>query len=267
VTPPVVLTIGASDSGGGSGVQGDLRTLAALKVYATSVVTSVFAQNSRAVADIYAVPGTVVSLHHSTLLEDYTPAAVKTGTFTSADAAAAVTAKARTGAQTNLVVDPVFDAGRGARKGVIAAMERLLPFAFIATPNRDEASALLGWDVVSPADMAGAAAQLASNGPKYVVVTGGDFVAGKDAIDVMWLDGSARTLHAPRIKRRAYGSGGAFATAIAGRLALGDGPGEAVAYAKSFVTKAISDAADWKIGTGAAPMDHFGWSSVRLVDP
>ena len=255
MTPPVVLTIGASDSGGGSGVQGDLRTLAALKVYATSVVTSVFAQNSRAVADIYAVPGTVVSLQLSTVLEDFTPAAVKTGTFASADAAAAVTAKARAGALPNLVVDPVFDAGRGARKGVIAAMERLLPFAFIATPNRDEASALLGWDVVSPADMAGAAAQLASNGPKYVVVDG------------MWLDGSARTLHAPRIKRRAYGSGGAFATAIAGRLALGDGPGEAVAYAKSFVTKAISDAADWKIGTGAAPMDHFGWSSVRLVDP
>jgi hydroxymethylpyrimidine kinase/phosphomethylpyrimidine kinase len=264
VTPPVVLTIGSSDSGGGGGIQGDLRTLAALKVYGASVVTAVFAQNSRTTTDIYTLPGTVVALQLSTVLEDMAPAAAKTGAFASAEACAAVTAKARAGALPNLVVDPVFDTARGGRKGVIAALERLLPHALVATPNREEASTLLGWQVATPADMAGAAAQLASNGPKYVVVTGGDFVAGQDAIDVMWVEGSARTLHAPRIKRRAYGSGGSFAAAIAGRLALGDSPSDAVTYAKSFVTKAISDAAEWKIGTGAAAMDHFGWSALSL---
>ena len=264
VTPPVVLTIGSSDSGGGGGIQGDLRTLAALKAYGASVVTGVFAQNSRGIADVYALPGTVVALQLGTVLEDMPPAATKTGAFASAEACAAVTARARGGALPNLVVDPVLDSARGARKGVVAALERLLPHALVATPNREEASVLLGWQVATPADMAGAAAQLASNGPKFVVITGGDFVAGQDAIDVMWVEGSARTLHAPRIKRRAYGSGGSFAAAIAVRLALGDSPPDAVAYAKSFVTKAIGDAAEWKIGTGAAAMDPFGWSSVAL---
>jgi hydroxymethylpyrimidine/phosphomethylpyrimidine kinase len=265
VTPPVVLTVGGADSGGGSGVPGDLRTFAALKVYGAAVVTGVYAQNTLGIADVYPIPGNVVSAQLSAVLDDLTVAAVKTGAWASADACAAVTAKARAGALPNLVVDPVLEAATGSRKGVLRALERLLPYALVVTPNREEASELLGWQVATPADMAGAASQLAAGGPKHVVITGGDFITGDEAIDALWGEGAVRMLHAPRIKRDAYGSGAAFAAAIAGRLALGDGPVEAVTYAKSFVSRAISDASEWRVGGGATPLDQFGWSSVRLA--
>jgi hydroxymethylpyrimidine/phosphomethylpyrimidine kinase len=85
-------------------------------------------------------------------------------------------------------------------------------------------------------------------------------------MDAFWVDGSVRMLHAPRLtSRNTYGSGTAFATAIAGRLALGDGPVDAVTRAKSFVSRAIADASDWEIGSGHGPIDHFGWSSLSLM--
>jgi len=260
----VVLTVGGSDSGGGSGLQADLRTLAALKVYGTAVVTGVYAQNSRAISDVYPLPGNVVAAQLGAVLEDFTLAAVKTGAWASADACAAVTAKARAGLLPNLVVDPVLESARGSHRAVLRALERLLPHAVVVTPNREEASELLGWQVATPADMAGAASQLAAGGPKHVVITGGDFVTGDEAIDAFWVEDSVRMLHAPRIRRDAYGSGAAFAAAIAGRLALGDKPVDAVTFAKGFVSRAIGDASVWKLGAGAIPLDHFGWSSIRL---
>jgi hydroxymethylpyrimidine kinase/phosphomethylpyrimidine kinase len=251
---------------GGSGIQGDLRTLAALKVYGTSVLTSVFAQNTRGTHDVYPIPGSVVSTQLSAVLDDVAVGAVKTGTFASPEACAVVTARARSGGLPNLVVDPSLNSMTGSRKGVVGALERLLPYALIVTPNREEASALLGWQVATPADMAGAASQLASGGARYVVITGGDFVTGDEAMDAFWVDGSVRMLHAPRLTgRNTYGSGTAFATAIAGRLALGDGPLDAVTRAKSFVSRAIVDASDWEIGSGHGPIDHFGWSSLSLM--
>ncbi|MGC9666648.1 bifunctional hydroxymethylpyrimidine kinase/phosphomethylpyrimidine kinase [Planosporangium sp. 12N6] len=262
MTPPVVLTVGASDSLGGNGIQGDLRTLAALRVYGASAVTSVLARNTRGTADLYPVPANVVATQVGTVLDDLPVSAVKTGTFATADACAAVTARARAGDLPNLVVDPVLTATEGARKGLTAALERLLPYALIATPDREEASELLGWQVASPADMAGAASQLAAGGPRYVVVTGGDLVVGNEAVDAMWLEGSVRMLRSPRLaSRNRYGTGSAFATAIAGRLALGDSPGDAVARAKDFVSRAITGAAGWTLGRGGGPIDHFGWST------
>jgi hydroxymethylpyrimidine kinase/phosphomethylpyrimidine kinase len=258
----VVLTIGGSDSFGGSGVQADLRTLSALRVYGASAVTAVIAQNSRGIADVYPIPGNVVSAQLTAVMDDLPVVAVKTGMFASADACAAVTAKARDGQLPNLVVDPVLTSSVRSRRAVATALERLLPFALIATPNREEASALVGWQVASPADMAGAASQLASGGPKYVVVTGGDFVTGDEAIDAVWIEGSVRFLHSPRVNsRNTCGSGATFAAAVAGRIALGDPPVTALTKAKSFVSRAINDAAGWELGKGAGPLDHFGWSS------
>ncbi|GII24224.1 bifunctional hydroxymethylpyrimidine kinase/phosphomethylpyrimidine kinase [Planosporangium mesophilum] len=262
MTPPVVLAVGGSDSLGGDGIQGDLRTLSALRVYGTSVVTSVFARNTRGIQDLYAVPANVVGAQLTAVLDDVPPRAVKTGAFVTPDACGAVTARARAGALPNLVVDPVLTAAEGQRKGLAVAMERLLPYALVATPNREEASALLGWQVATPADMAGAASQLAAGGPRYVVVTGGDLVVGSEAVDAMWADGSVRMLHAPRLTApNRYGSGAAFATAIAARLASGDDPPTAVTRAKEFVGRAIWGAARWRLGSGGGPIDHFGWSA------
>jgi hydroxymethylpyrimidine/phosphomethylpyrimidine kinase len=262
VEPTVVLTIGASDSSGGSGIQADLRTLAALRMHGASVVTAVLSRNTRDTVDVYAQPTTVVTAQLACVLEDLPVAAVKSGILPTPETVVAIAARARTGALPNLVVDPVLTAAAGSRRGLIAAYERLLPHVTVLTPNREEASALLGWDVLTPTDMAGAVAQLAARGPRYVVITGGDFAAGTDAIDVLWADGAARMLHSPRIaSRNTDGSGATFATAVAARLASGDDAPAAVSWAKGFVCRAIGDAAEWRLGGGTGPIDHFGWSA------
>ncbi|WP_433610942.1 bifunctional hydroxymethylpyrimidine kinase/phosphomethylpyrimidine kinase [Dactylosporangium sp. CA-139114] len=263
--PTVVLTIGASDSSGGSGLQADLRTLAALRMHGASVVTAVISRNTRDVTGLFPQPTNVVTAQLGCVLEDLPVAAVKTGILPTPETAVAIAARARTGALPNLVVDPVLTAASGSRRGLVAAYERLLPHASVLTPNREEASALLGWDVFTPTDMATAASQLSALGPRCVVITGGDFAAGGDAIDVVWSDGEARVLHSPRIaSRNTDGSGATFATAVAARLAIGDEADAAVSWAKGFVGRAIGDAADWRLGRGTGPIDHFGWSSLTL---
>lgn len=260
-----MLTIGASDSSGGSGIQADLRTLAALRMHGASVLTAVVSRNTRDTTDIFAQPTTVVTAQLACVLDDLPVAAVKTGVLPTPETVIAVAARARNGGLPRLVVDPVLTATTGSRRGLIAAYERLLPHATVVTPNREEASALLGWDVVTPTDMAGAVAQLAAAGPRFVVITGGDFAAGGEAIDVLWADGAARVLHSPRIlSRNTDGSGATFATAVAARLAVGDDVPAAVAWAKGFVTRAIGDATEWRIGSGTGPIDQFGWSALSL---
>ncbi|WP_203898257.1 bifunctional hydroxymethylpyrimidine kinase/phosphomethylpyrimidine kinase [Virgisporangium aliadipatigenens] len=264
MTPPVVLTVGGSDCSGGSGVQADLKTLLALRVYGASAVTTVGVQNTRAAATLYAVPAEVLAGQLTAVLDDLPVLAVKTGLFPSADAVAVVTGRARSGGLPNLVVDPVLpDEGQGvSRRAVAAALDRLLPYALVATPNRDEASALLGWQVATPGDMARAAEELAARGPKCVVVTGGDLVTGTEALDAVWAGGEFRYMSAPRVAaRNTRGSGDVFATAVAARLALGDGLLDALAFAKGLVARAISDAAGWRLGVGRGPLDVFGWSA------
>jgi hydroxymethylpyrimidine kinase/phosphomethylpyrimidine kinase len=260
MTPLAVLTVSGSDSCGGSGVQGDLKVFAAMRLYGASVVTAVTSQNTRGVQDVFPMPGTVVGAQLGAVLDDMPISAVKVGMLATAEAAAAVTAKARAGALPNLVIDPVLSSSTGRRMGVSTAIERLLPYAVVATPNREEASALVGWPVATPADMAGAAAQIASNGPKYVVVTGGDMVAGEEAVDAVWTDAGARFLRYPRvISRNSLGTGCAFSAAIAGRLAMGDAVPDALVYAKEYVARSLVTARDWKLGGGRGPIDHFGW--------
>jgi hydroxymethylpyrimidine/phosphomethylpyrimidine kinase len=260
MTPLAVLTVSGSDSSAGSGVQGDLKVFAAMRIYGTAVVTAVTSQNTRGVLDVFPMPGTVVAGQLGAVLDDMPISAVKVGMLATAEAAAAVTAKARSGLLPNLVIDPVLSASTGRRTGVSTAIERLLPYAVVATPNREEASALVGWQVATPADMAGAAAQLASNGPKYVVVTGGDMVAGEEAVDAVWTDAGARFLRYPRvISRNSHGTGCAFSAAIAGRLAMGDSVPDALVYAKEYVARSLLTAREWKLGGGRGPIDHFGW--------
>lgn len=262
MTPPVVLTIAGSDSGGGAGIQADLKVFAALRAYGASAITAVTAQNTRGVHDVYALPRTVVDAQLDAVLNDMPVAAVKTGMLATADVAAVVASRARAGLLPNLVVDPVLTSSSGRRLGVVKALERLLPYALVATPNRDEASALLGWQVATPADMAGAAAQIASNGPKYVVVTGGDMVStGEDALDALWTASGAKFLTYPRVTtRNTHGTGCAFSAAIAARLALGDDVPAALTFAKQYVAQGLTGGRDWKLGNGVGPLDHFGWS-------
>ncbi|GIH04324.1 hydroxymethylpyrimidine/phosphomethylpyrimidine kinase [Rhizocola hellebori] len=257
MTPTVALTIAGSDSGAGAGIQADLKTFAALGCYGTSVLTAVTAQNTVEVRDVFALPPTVVGLQLAAVLDDFQVAAVKVGMVASGEIAATITARARAGELPNLVVDPVLTASSGRRLGIASAIERLLPYATVITPNQSEASALLGWQVSTPTDMAGAASQLAAHGAKCVVVTGGEGV-GEDAVDAMWTSKGVRMLKAPRVDtRNTHGTGCTYSAAITARLALGYPLEDSIDFAKRYVRAALIAAQGWRLGSGVGPLNHF----------
>jgi hydroxymethylpyrimidine kinase/phosphomethylpyrimidine kinase len=262
MTPAVVLTIAGSDSGGGAGIQADLKTFAALRTYGASVVTAVTAQNTRQVCDVFALPPNVVGAQLDAVLDDLPVAAVKVGMLAAADIAGVVAVRARAGRLPNLVLDPVLTASTGRRLGVVAAIERLLPYATVVTPNAVEASELVGWPVRSPDEMAKAAAPLGAAGPHAVVVTGGDMAGADDlVVDVVWTSVGTRLLSHPRLPtRNTHGTGCTFSAAVAARLAAGDEVLDALQHAEAYVVRALTGAWNWRIGNGAGPLDHFGWS-------
>jgi hydroxymethylpyrimidine kinase/phosphomethylpyrimidine kinase len=258
-TPPVALTISGSDPGGFNGVQADLKVFAAQGCYGASVITALTAQNTMGVHDLFLVPPAVVGTQLASVLDDMPVVAVKVGMLASAQAAAEVAARARHGALPFLVIDPVMRSSTGRSLGVRGALERLLPYATVLTPNREEASALVGWEVTTPADMAGAAAQLATDRHVTVVITGGD-LPGDDAIDVVWTEHGAKSLRARRVPTtNNNGTGCAFSAAITALLAQGAGVQNAIRLAKEYVARALTGSVDWKLGGGAGPLDHFEW--------
>jgi hydroxymethylpyrimidine kinase/phosphomethylpyrimidine kinase len=262
MNPPVAVTIAGSDSGGGAGIQADLKTFAALRTYGASVVTAVTAQNTRDVRDIFALPANVVGAQVDAVLDDLPVAAVKVGMLATADIAGAVAVRARAGRLPNLVLDPVLTATTGRRLGVVAAIERLLPYATVVTPNAAEAAEILGFPIRSTDDMAKAAAQLGAAGPKAVVVTGADMSGADDVVvDVVWTPCETRLLSHPRLPtRNTHGTGCTYSAAVASRLAAGDDVLDAIRHAEAYVGRALAGARDWRIGNGAGPLDHFGWS-------
>ncbi|WP_329107183.1 bifunctional hydroxymethylpyrimidine kinase/phosphomethylpyrimidine kinase [Micromonospora sp. NBC_01699] len=261
MTPPVALTIAGSDSGAGAGIQADLKVFAALGVYGTSVITALTAQNTHQVRAVLPTPADLVTVQLDAVLSDLPVLAVKTGMLGTVEVADAVAAHARAGLLPNLVVDPVLVSTSGHRLGVVAAVARLLPYALVATPNREEAAAIVGRPVTTTDDMVAAAEQIAAGGPRHVVVTGGGDDDRTDAVDVFWTGGRARLLAGPRIPtRNTHGTGCSFSAAIAARIALGDPVPEAIVFAKEYVARALAGARDWRLGTGHGPLDHFGWS-------
>ncbi|MER5701360.1 bifunctional hydroxymethylpyrimidine kinase/phosphomethylpyrimidine kinase [Micromonospora sp. NPDC002296] len=261
MTPTTVLTIAGSDSGGGAGIQADLKVFAALGAYGTSVLTAVTAQNTRGVDAVLPLPPRTVTEQLDSVLGDFRVRAVKTGMLGTQTVADAVAGAARAGRLPHLVVDPVLVATSGHRLGVVGAVERLLPYAEVATPNCAEAAALTGGPVTTVEEMVAAARALVAGGPAHVVVTGGDVDAGGDAVDVLHGGGATVLLRAPRVPtRHSHGTGCSFSAAIAVRLALGDPVPVAVAAAKEYVTRALTGARDWELGAGHGPLDHFGWS-------
>jgi hydroxymethylpyrimidine/phosphomethylpyrimidine kinase len=157
----------------------------------------------------------------------------------------------------NLVVDPVLVATSGSTLAGVDSVRPLLPYAQVLTPNRFEAGALLDRAVVTTDEMVAAAAALAATGPTGVVVTGSE-----DATDVLHHRGATSILRGrPVATRNSHGSGCAFSSAIAVRLAAGDDTATAVRHAKRYVAMALRGGRDWRIGAGPGPLDHFGWSA------
>ncbi len=263
-TPPVALTIAGSDSGGGAGIQADLKTFAALGVHGTSALAALTAQNTVGVQGVQAVPPDFVDAQITSVLSDFEVGAVKTGMLASAAIIEVVAKRAQVGDLPNLVVDPVMVAASGDRlldpHAEQAYLELLFPYAQVITPNLREASVLVGRQLSTVEDMAQAARQLGKTGSLYVVVKGGHLPSAEEAVDVMWDGAELTELRAPRVDTpNVHGTGCTFASAIAAGLAQGMDPPAAIRRAKQFITEALRGGADWKLGAGRGPVDHFGW--------
>jgi hydroxymethylpyrimidine/phosphomethylpyrimidine kinase len=254
----VVLTVAGSDSGGGAGIQADLRTFAAHGVHGTSAITAVTAQNSVAVLDWVALEPRMVVAQMEAVAGDMPVAAAKTGMLATAAIVSAVAAAIERLHLPLVVVDPVMIAKSGDRlldrDAETAYRERLLPLATVVTPNLPEAESLLGRPVRTLAEMREAARALRAMGPRAVVVKGGHLEG--DAVDVFWDGERMEDLSAPRIAtKNTHGTGCTYSAAIAARLALGDPLLDAVRGAKAYLTEAIRRS--YSVGRGHGPVDHL----------
>ncbi len=260
----VALSIAGSDSGGGAGIQADLKTFAAHGVHGTTAITAITAQNSVAVTDWLAVPPPMVVAQIDAVASDMPVAAVKTGMLGTAGIVEAVAAAIKRLALPNLVVDPVMVAKSGDRlldpAAETAYLQHLFPLALVVTPNLEEAEVLLGRPVRDIPAMRRAAGAFLELGPRAVVVKGGH-LAG-EAIDVFFDGETYEELHAERIPTsNTHGTGCTLSAAIAARLALGDGLLAAVRLAKAYLTEAIRRS--YSVGRGHGPVDHLHLLSPR----
>jgi hydroxymethylpyrimidine/phosphomethylpyrimidine kinase len=253
------LTIAGSDSGGGAGIQADLKTFAAHGVYGTCAITAVTAQNTLGVTAIHTVPADMVVAQIEAVASDIGTDAVKTGMLATAAIVEAVAAAIADLDLPRVVVDPVMIAKGGARLLDEEAMEamktELLPRAMVITPNAAEAAALLGDEVRTLEQARAAARRLKALGPGAVIVTGGH-IEGLYAVDVLFDGKDLVELQSPRISTTStHGTGCTFASAITANLALGRSLREAAQRAKDYVLEAIRHAP--QIGGGHGPLGHF----------
>jgi len=258
----VVLTIAGSDSGGGAGIQADLKTFAAHGVHGTSAVTAITAQNSLHVLDAFALEPRMVVAQIEAVTADMRVDAAKTGMLANRGIVEAVAEAVGRLRIPHLVVDPVMVAKGGDSLldagAVRAYVDALFPLATLITPNLPEAEALLGHPVRDLAGMRAAAAELRDKGAAAVVVKGGHLEG--DAVDVFFDGRRTEHLSVPRLPTaNTHGTGCTFAAAIAARLARGDELIDAVRGAKEFVTEAIR--ASYQVGSGPGPVDP--WRAVR----
>jgi hydroxymethylpyrimidine/phosphomethylpyrimidine kinase len=252
------LTIAGSDSGGGAGIQADLKTFAALGVFGSSAITAITAQNTLGVFGVQEVEPELVAAQIDTVVSDIGADAAKTGMLSSAPIIAVVADRVRTHRLTNLVVDPVMVAKSGDRllraEAVAALKEMLLPLALVVTPNIPEAGTLVGRPLASDEDLRDAARAIVDLGARAVIVKGGHRAG--DADDLLYDGRSFLTFHAARIDTpHTHGTGCTFSAAIAAYLAKGLPLPEAVGAAKQYLTGAL--VAAYPVGSGHSPVHHF----------
>jgi hydroxymethylpyrimidine/phosphomethylpyrimidine kinase len=257
--PPLVLSVAGSDSGGGAGIQADLKTMLALGVHGMTVVAAVTAQNSLGVQGYWELPPEAVAAQLDSVLGDIGADAIKTGMLASAGLVSLVAARLAT-VDAPVVVDPVSVSKHGdpllAADALEAVRALLLPVAAVVTPNLYEVRQLTGVEVTGPGDLRRAADAVLALGPGAVLVKGGH-LAG-DAVDLLvTAAGECHEYRSARYdNRHTHGTGCTLASAVAARLACGDPLPEAVAAAKDYVTGAIAHG--FALGAGIGPVDH-GW--------
>ncbi|MFF1419463.1 bifunctional hydroxymethylpyrimidine kinase/phosphomethylpyrimidine kinase [Streptomyces sp. NPDC058280] len=254
--PARVLTVAGSDSGGGAGVQADLKTMLALGVHGMSVLTAVTAQNSLGVRGVWELPVAAVRAQYRSVVDDIGVQAVKTGMLSSAELVCAV-AELLAGTDAPVVVDPVGVSKHGDPLLAAAALDgvrtRLLPAATVATPNLDEVAQLTGVRVEDEAGMRRAAGAVLEFGPRWALIKGGHLPG--DAVDLLTDGAEEHWLRAPRhTNRHTHGTGCTLASAVAAGLGNGQDVVAAVVAAKEYVTGAIANG--FPLGGGIGPVDH-----------
>jgi hydroxymethylpyrimidine kinase/phosphomethylpyrimidine kinase len=271
VQPVVALSIAGSDSGGGAGIQADIRAMNAFGVFATTALTAVTAQNTLGVSAILTIEPDLVEAQVRSVVSDFDVRATKTGMLAQASTVRRVGELARASLLPHLVVDPVLVATSGdvlmAEGGIEAYQHDLLPFAEILTPNVKEAAVLCGVDVGDVRtidDLHALARTLLAMGPTYVLVKGGHLLDAHHvdrSPDLLLSRDELVVLDGPRVvTTNDHGTGCSLSSAIAAGLALGRGVLDATRDAKSFVLAALEGAAGWRLGEGRGPIDHLGWS-------
>jgi hydroxymethylpyrimidine/phosphomethylpyrimidine kinase len=258
MTVPRALTIAGSDSGGGAGIQADLKTFAAFRVFGMSVLTAVTAQNSLGVQGVFNLPPEFVARQIDSVLGDFGTDAVKIGMLSTAGIVETVAERLRHWRARPVVVDPVMIAKSGdplleadARAALVRAM---LPLADLVTPNLPEAAALADRPVATEADMDEAARRILALGPRAVLVKGGHLK--ESATDVLWDGRTLTRFPAPHLETpHTHGTGCTYASAIAANLARGRDLVEAIRDAKAYVTAAIREG--FAPGRGVGVLRHF----------
>lgn len=266
----IALTIAGSDSGGGAGIQADIKAMQANGVFAASVITAVTAQNTVAVTDAFELPVEMIEAQIDAVLDDIPVDATKTGMLSSTAIIEAVARKVEEREIRPLVVDPVMISKSGfqlLREDAVEALkQRLIPMATLITPNAHEAAHLTGIDVRSVETAREAAHELSLLGPGAVLVKGGHFEDEQEAVDVLYDGSQFYTFNAPRIEtKNTHGTGCTYASAIAANLARGFTLRASIARAKRYVTDAIRHGLS--IGEGHGPTHHFYFLDGSSVFP
>ncbi len=256
----IALTIAGSDSGGGAGIQADLKTFHQFGVFGTSVITAITAQNTVGVTAWTAVEVGMLRAQLKAVITDLRPAALKSGMLPNPDVIAEIALAVKANNLANYVLDPVMVATSGdvlVQNDAIAAIKRdLFPLAALATPNLDEAAILMGEKIGDEASMIRAAETLAGElGAKAVLLKGGHLSGSDGVVDILF-DGETTVFRHPRIDTTStHGTGCTLSAAITAQLARGVVMREAVRVAIDFVHRAISEAPH--IGSGHGPLNHF----------
>ena len=262
-TTPIVLTIAGSDSGGGAGIQADIKAISATGSYACSVITALTAQNTQGVSGIYPISSEFVEQQLDAVFSDLNVIAVKVGMLSDSNIIRSVAKKIKQYTPQYLVVDPVMVATSGDLLLQSSAIEslksELLPLADVITPNLPEAAALINAKVPeSEVEMAAMIDELRQLGAKSVLLKGGHLEKDENSTDLLILSDSIERLSTPRIETlNTHGTGCTLSSAIASYLAQGHELLTAVALGKQYITQAIIHADELNIGQGHGPVNHF----------
>ena len=260
MSKPVALTIATSDSGGGAGIQADIKAMEANGVFATSALAAITAQNTETVAQAHDLPTDLVTAQIDAVAEDMDVRAAKTGMLYTAEIIEAVAERVDAHDLQPLVVDPVMISKTGFKllkdDAIAPMLETLIPLATVVTPNAHEAAHLTDVEINSVDDLRRAGEAIFERGPTAVLVKGGHLDAAEEAIDILVTDDGADSFATPRIDTpHTHGTGCTYASAIAANLAKGHDLVAAVGRAKKYVTGAIRHALP--LGAGRGPTNHF----------